>query len=105
MEEGILHVELAYGPVSRHSNAEDGADRGWFDDRAERLVVVDAGLLRETANNPARLVSGEGLNSHLPVMMFAPGGRGTRRQMPLSISALYSSAIAARQLGSARALR
>ena len=60
MEEGILHVELAYGPVSRHSNAEDGADRGRFDDRAERLVVVDAGLLRETTNNPTRLVPGEG---------------------------------------------
>ena len=53
MEEGILHLELTYGPVSRHRNAEDGANRGRLDDRAECLVVVDVGLLREIANNPA----------------------------------------------------
>jgi hypothetical protein len=60
MEEGILHVELTYWPVSRRNNAEDGVDRGRLDDWAECLVVVDAGLLREAANNPARLVPGEG---------------------------------------------
>src|SRR6185312_13772323 len=45
------------------------------------------------------------LKIRLPETTLAPGGRGTRRQVPLSISALYSSSIAARQLGSARALR
>jgi hypothetical protein len=45
------------------------------------------------------------LNNHLLVTMFAPGGRGTRRQVSLSISALYSSAITMRQLVLVRALR
>lgn len=45
------------------------------------------------------------MNNHLLVTMFAPGGRGTRRQVSLSISALYSFAITAHQMGLARALR
>jgi len=60
VEEGILHVELADRPIPGRSNAEHGADRGRLDDRAEGLVVVDAGLLGETADDPARLVPGEG---------------------------------------------
>lgn len=60
MEEGILHVELPDGPVSGRSNAEDGADRGRLDDRAECFVVVDAFLLGEATNDPACLVPGEG---------------------------------------------
>jgi hypothetical protein len=45
------------------------------------------------------------LKTHLPVMTLARGGRGTRCQVPLSTSALYSSAIAARQFASASAVR
>jgi len=60
MKEGILHVELAYGPISRRRDAEDGADRGRLDDGAECLVVVNTGLLGEPADDPACLVPGEG---------------------------------------------
>jgi hypothetical protein len=58
VKKGILHIELADGPIPGRGDAEDGADRGRLDDRAERLVVVDAGLLGEAANNPPRLVPG-----------------------------------------------
>jgi hypothetical protein len=60
VKKGILHIELADGPIPGRGDAEDGADRGRLDDRAERLVVVDAGLLGEAANNPPRLVPGYG---------------------------------------------
>jgi hypothetical protein len=60
VEEGILYIELAYGPILGHNNAKDGADHGRLDNRAEGLVVVNAGLLGEAADDPACLVSGEG---------------------------------------------
>ena len=43
VEEGILDVKLVYGPGAGSSNAEDDADGGRLDHRAECLVVVDAG--------------------------------------------------------------
>jgi hypothetical protein len=60
VEKGILHVELAHGLVSGRSNAEDGADRGRLDNRAECLIVVDAFLLGEATDDLARLVLDEG---------------------------------------------
>ena len=45
VEEGILHVQLMDGLGTRGGDAEDGADRRRFDNRAECLVVVNAGLL------------------------------------------------------------
>jgi hypothetical protein len=48
MEEGILHVELLNGLVTRDSSCEHRANSGRFYNRAEGLVVVDSGALSET---------------------------------------------------------
>jgi len=45
VEEGVLHVQLMDGPGTRGGDAEDGADRRRFDNRVERLVVVDVSLV------------------------------------------------------------
>jgi hypothetical protein len=45
VEEGVLHVQLMDRPSTRGDDAEDSADRCWFDNLAECLVVVDASLL------------------------------------------------------------
>jgi hypothetical protein len=60
MEEGILDVELASLPFKGESDGEDDADRGRFDNRTERLIEVNALLLRETAKHPACFVAVEG---------------------------------------------
>ena len=59
MEKGVLDVELVYRPCTRDGDAEDDADGGGLDDRTERLVEVNARLLSEGTNNPARLVASE----------------------------------------------
>ena len=53
VQECVVHIHLMHGPVSMCS---DGADCGRLDDGAERLVEVNAGLLREPADHPPRLV-------------------------------------------------
>ena len=112
VKKSVLHVQLADGPRTRGGDAEDSPDGRVFDHRAERLVVVDAVLLRETPQHPACLVTSKSaiewylcLKIHFPETTLAPGGRGTRRQVSLSMSAWYSSAMAARQFGSAKPLR
>ena len=45
VKKGVLHVQLMYWQGARSGNAEDDADGSRFDDRTERLVVVDAVLL------------------------------------------------------------
>ena len=45
VKKGVLHVQLMYRPGARGGDAEDDADGGRFDNRAERLVVVDVVLL------------------------------------------------------------
>jgi hypothetical protein len=59
MEEGILDVQLVHRPRARGGNAEDDPDSGWLDDGTESLIKVDAGLLRESTNNPSCLVASE----------------------------------------------
>jgi hypothetical protein len=59
MEEGILDVELASLPFKGERVGEDDADRGRFDNRTERLVEVNALLLRETAKHPTCFVAVE----------------------------------------------
>lgn len=59
VEEGILDVELVYGPGVESSNAEDDADGGRLDYRAEYLVIVDAMPLRVASYNRAPLVVGK----------------------------------------------
>jgi len=45
VKKGVLHIQLMYRPGARSGDAEDDADGSRFDDRTERLVVVDAVLL------------------------------------------------------------
>ena len=56
----ILHVKLMNGPAAGGGDAEDDTNGGRFDNRTERLVVVDAVALSEAADHPAGLVTGEG---------------------------------------------
>jgi hypothetical protein len=59
MEEGILDVELASLPFKGKRDGEGDADHGRFDNRTERLVEVNALLLRETAKHLACFVTVE----------------------------------------------
>jgi hypothetical protein len=59
VEEGILDVELASLPFKGKRDGEDDADRGRFDNQTERVVEVNALLLRETAKHPACFVAVE----------------------------------------------
>ena len=55
----VLHVQLVDGPGTRSGDAENSPDGCQFDHLAERLVVVDAVLLGEAADDPACLVASE----------------------------------------------
>jgi hypothetical protein len=57
MEEGVLNVELMNRLVPGVSQGENGANCGWFDDRAECLVVIHAGPLGEATKDPTGLIS------------------------------------------------
>ena len=59
MKKSVLHVQLMNRPGAGDCYAEDGADGGRLDDGAERLVVVDAVLLGEAADDSACLVASE----------------------------------------------
>jgi hypothetical protein len=59
VEEGILDVELASLPFKGERNGEDDADRGRFDNRTERLIEVNALLLREVVKHPTCFVAVE----------------------------------------------
>ena len=45
VEEGVLHIQLMDGLGTQGNDVEDDADFCRFDNRTERLIVVDAGLL------------------------------------------------------------
>ena len=45
VKEGVLHVQLMYRPGARGGDAEENPDGSWFDNRVERLVVVNVVLL------------------------------------------------------------
>jgi hypothetical protein len=81
VEKSILHIELLNWPVTANSNGEHCTHGGRFHNQAERLIVVHTGALSETPEDP------------------------TSSQVLLLMRALYSSSIAARQLGSASAAR
>ena len=57
VEEGILDIKLVDRPGTGNRNGEDDADSGWFDNRAERLVEVDARLLRVAADHPPSFIA------------------------------------------------
>jgi hypothetical protein len=69
-------------------------DGGWLDNQTKGLVVVEAVLLREASNNPMSLVAGKSVIGVELVLEYplarhnvGTGGRGTRRQVSLSMSA------------------
>jgi hypothetical protein len=56
VEEGVLDIELASLPFKGECDGEDDTDRGRFDNRTERLIKVNAFLLRETVKDPSCFV-------------------------------------------------
>ena len=56
VEEGILDIKLVDRPRTGDRNGEDDADGGRFDNRAERLVEVDARLLGVATDHPPSLI-------------------------------------------------
>jgi hypothetical protein len=59
VEEGVLDVKLASLPFKGERDGEDDVDRGWFDNRTERLIKVNVLLLREAVKHPACFVAVE----------------------------------------------
>ena len=59
MKKGVLHIELVDRPAAGGGDAEDDTNGGRFDNRIERLVVVDVVALSEAADQLAGLVTGE----------------------------------------------
>jgi hypothetical protein len=56
IEEGVLHVELMDQPRVGGGNAKDGPNHCRFDNRTERFIIVDAGLLGVATGDPTSLV-------------------------------------------------
>jgi hypothetical protein len=107
VEECILDVNLASLPLKGERDGEDGLDRCWFYNRTERLIEVNALLLRETIKHPACFVAVEGaiglqlvLKDPLAETMLVFRGGGTRSQVSLPRRASYSAVIISSQLGS-----
>jgi hypothetical protein len=59
VEERVADVELVDRPLSSGGEVQNGADGGWLDDGTKRLAEVDAGALREAADDPPGLVAVE----------------------------------------------
>jgi len=57
VEKGVLHIELVNRPVQGMSQGNDSMNSGRLDNRAESLVIVDAGLLGEPTEYPTSFVS------------------------------------------------
>jgi hypothetical protein len=60
MKEGVLHIQLVYGPTAGVSHGEDSADSGGFDYETEGFIVVNTRSLGEAAKDPTSLVSVQG---------------------------------------------
>uniref|UniRef100_A0A0A9A781 Uncharacterized protein n=1 Tax=Arundo donax TaxID=35708 RepID=A0A0A9A781_ARUDO len=57
VKKGVLHVQLSNRPGTGSGDAQNSSNSRWFDHRAEGLVIVDAVLLGEAADHPARLMA------------------------------------------------
>jgi hypothetical protein len=57
VKEGVLDVELVNGPLTRQCKGQHRAHRGRFDNRAERLIKVDARTLSEATDDLAGVIS------------------------------------------------
>jgi len=111
VKKSILDVMLVNRPGARGGGAKDNIYCCRFDNWAEGFIIVDVVLLGEATDQPTSLVKGKRairveftLINPLAHTMLAPEGRRTRRWVPLSMSTLFSSAMAARQFGSASPL-
>ena len=87
VKKGVLHVQLMDRPGARSGDAEDDPDGGRFDNRAERLVVVDAVPLRKTTNDPPGLMASQGAVSTILVLEDPLAGdhisaQGARHEIP-----------------------
>jgi hypothetical protein len=87
MKKSIFQVQLVKRPGARSSKAEDDSNHARLDDGAERLIVVDAVVLREPANHPSRLVAGKGTVRvefvfENPLARHNVGAGGTRDEAP-----------------------
>jgi hypothetical protein len=89
VEERVLDVQLVDRPRTRDGDAEDNSNRCRFDSQAKGLVIVDAMLLGEAADDPVCLVAGEGAIG--VVLMFENPlagddfGTGRTRYEPLGV--------------------
>jgi hypothetical protein len=57
MEEDVLHIQLLNQPFTGGSNGKHRVDGGRLHNRAESLIVVNPGVLRETLEDLASLVA------------------------------------------------
>jgi hypothetical protein len=88
----IFDIELMNSPVSGEGEGENGLKCGELDDGADGLVVVNSGALGEAPKDPTNLVAIKGAirgqlvakKIHLSVIIFVPGGRGTRSKVWLA---------------------
>jgi hypothetical protein len=102
-EEGIADIELMHRPTIGRGKGEHNAYGRRLDNRRERLIEINAGCWvspRNTQHAFRRSSKPSGwslfFRIHLPEMMRAPCGRGTRHQVSLRRRALYSSCMARR---------
>lgn len=59
MEKGVFDVQLVDGPQARRGKGEHHTNGGWFDDRTESFVIVNAFLLGEATHNPSSFVASQ----------------------------------------------
>lgn len=57
IKEGVLDVELVNQPLAGQGKGQHRAHRGWFDNKAECLIKVDARTLSEPTNDPTCFVT------------------------------------------------
>ena len=112
MKKGILHIELVDRLGAGDGQAEDDPYGGRFDNRTEGLVVVDVVLLGEAADHPAGFVTSQGavrvefmFKNPLPRHDVGAWWSWNKTLGAVVDERLYSSAMAARQFGSANPLR
>jgi hypothetical protein len=107
MEEGILHIKLLNGLVTGDSSGEHNTNGDRFHNRAESLIVLDSGVLSEIPKDPMSLVAIKDTVSAKLVRedpLTDDDVRalrlGNKLPGPIAHQGLYSSSIAACQLGS-----
>lgn len=60
VKKGVLHVQLVNRPSAGGGDAKNSLDHRWFDNKAERLIVVDVVALGEATEPPSAPCGGQG---------------------------------------------